>query len=235
MNLTDFISIITGFGTLGSAIGTFVTVREMKLQRSINQKPDLIFGQNLYIVVRKKEDGWSNFTNLNNKENGNYYLNLDLANAGNGVAKDIKIHYCLPYYELNQLFAKSSKISDFLIFKNSNGGVETKWKTDGLIQPLTYEREDIEVKIPFIKVSDGYEMVGIRFSKIYLRMISLLLFCNIPYKKGFIHLSLPETKIFVQYCDHGHIPYEKWFRLNANIEHFSGQEAKIIIRIDELQ
>lgn len=228
MDLDQCIALITSIGTCLAAVATFLTVRQIKIQRELTCHPEILipltfFGgtasKNTFPIywkrkdVVKEEPEKPDTTLLHIPD-----FKVDLYNIGLGVAKDITVSWSFPIddivKDINDL-AQCTMTAVYISFTNNNAlSIKSASFTDCTI----FWENEKEQKIDFIlptAINKNPSLLKLPLS--YIHLVSMLIFLSIKDKEKKSFPEIPLLKATFQYTDIGEIKKTAAFNFHFNL------------------
>jgi len=222
MTVDQLIALIASVGACLAAVATFLTVREMAMQRTASYHPELVISRTLFesrpISVGHLPTSWvaSNEKDSGRKnENAELRFSVPLNNIGLGAAKNLEVQWDFPIEEITKeiaTLAAKTTVPANISFKNGMfsirsdvlGTATSIWTNErstkiDYVLPAAEQREGTEVKIPLT----------------YIMATSALLYFSFATKSE--QLSIPALTATIRYQDIADSSYRTSFDIQFRL------------------
>ena len=236
--MENTITLITAFAALLTAIAALWNIKELRNQRTLSQKPDLIIHNKKFEIFCR--DKFNDIPLLINDENlmdfdpkdRSNSLAVDVYNIGLGCAKKIKINFSYDPCSYIDFISRFDKDQIFKIenYKKAISIFADNPKLEIHIPHNTYF--DLSYILP-VSITKDLKRVDIPFSYLYLYLVFLHTYYNLysyytskSYKK---YENPPALNLNVIYYDQDGIKYIKAFEIHIEVTYLLA--AKFLIDV----
>lgn len=223
MTIDQSIALFASIGACLSALATFLTVRQIAMQREASYRPELSFSRILFEAGPNPLRGGALPEKWVNKKSGSEPamlledLSVPLRNVGLGTAKEVAISWSFPIDEtIERVNQSAQRTLTPAYFSNDEWGVSIK--SESLGNGTSMWRNQKKVSVDYVlPASIEKEPVDVKLPHAYVQLCSAELYFSQKDKDVNGSYNLPPLTANIEYIDIGNRKHCAIFEFKLNI------------------
>jgi hypothetical protein len=233
MTIDQFIALSASVGAFMSAIGTFLTVRQMSQQRKASYLPELVLSRTSFegsrdlITYGPMPTRWVSISDTEKKKEISPWFSMPLSNVGLGAAKSISVSWSFPIQEMvsqvNDL-AQRTLTPAYFTLKDGAVSIELDNLRAGTSFWANQQQETLDYVLP---AAIQKEPVPLKLPPAFILLSSALVFVSAKEEGRESIAKISPLVVSLEYCDIGNNTHAAIFEINLHIVAYAGEGTSI--------